>query len=72
MNSAIFDPGRAKYVSAWMDARAQIILDSALIAQVRKALRSKYGLLMRFTDFMATLTGRIHRRAYIEIEIMGS
>lgn len=59
---------RGNVQSAWMEARAQIILDSELIAQVRKALRSKYGLLMRLLDFMATLSGRIHRRAYIEID----
>jgi uncharacterized protein len=63
---------RGNVRSAWVEARAQIILDSALIAQARKALRSKYGLLMRLTDFMATMTGRIHRRAYIEIEILDS
>jgi uncharacterized protein len=59
---------RGNIQSAWLEARARIVLDSALIAQARKALRSKYGLLMRLVDVMATITRRIRRRAYIEIE----
>ena len=35
---------RGNIKSAWMEARARILSDAALIAQVRKALRSKYGL----------------------------
>ena len=59
---------RGNIRSAWLEARARIVSDPALIAQVRKALRNKYGLLIRLTDVMATITGRIRRRAYIEIE----
>jgi len=47
-------------------------LDPALIVEVRKSLRAKYGLLMRFTDLVAAMTGRIRRRAYIEIELADS
>ncbi len=53
----------------WIEAHARIVLDSTLIVEVRRALREKYGLLMRLTDVMATLTGRMRRRAYIEIEL---
>ena len=60
---------RGNVRSAWTEARARIVSDPALIVQVRKALRRKYGLLMGLTDLMATMTGRIHRRAYIEIEL---
>jgi hypothetical protein len=60
---------RGNIRSAWKEARARIVSDPALIAQVRKALRRKYGFLMRLTDVMATITGRIRRRAYIEIEL---
>jgi PPOX class probable F420-dependent enzyme len=62
---------RGKIRSEWMEARARIVLDPALIADARKALRRKYGLLMRLTDGMATLSGRIRQRAYIEIELAG-
>jgi hypothetical protein len=51
-----------------MEAQARIVADAALIAEVRKALRRKYGLVMRILDVMATVSGRIRRRAYIEIE----
>ena len=60
---------RGKVRSAWIEARARIVLDPALIVGVRKALRRKYGLLMLLTDVMATMTGRMRRRAYIEIEL---
>ncbi len=58
--------------STWKEARARIVAEPALIVEVRKALLSKYGLLMRLTDVMASMTGRIHRRAYIEIELTDS
>ena len=63
---------RGKVHSEWMEGRARILADSALIAQVRKALRKKYGFVMALIDFLATMTGRIHRRAYIEIELPNS
>ena len=63
---------RGNVRSAWIEARARVISDPALILQVRKALRGKYGLLMGLTDLMATITGRIRRRAYIEIKLAGS
>jgi PPOX class probable F420-dependent enzyme len=63
---------RGNVRSGWIEARARIVLDPALIVEVRKALRHKYGLPMRITDVMAAMTGRIHRRAYIEIELADS
>lgn len=60
---------RGNVHSAWIDARARIVSDPVLIAQVRESLLGKYGLMMRLTDLMATLTGRMSRRAYIEIEL---
>lgn len=63
---------RGNVRSAWIEARARIVSDPALIPQIRKALREKYGLVMRLADAMATMSGRIRRRAYIEIELVGS
>jgi uncharacterized protein len=63
---------RGNVRSSWLEARAKIISDPALIMEVRKALRVKYGLMMRLTDAMASMTGRIRRRAYIEIELVNS
>ena len=56
----------------WVDGEARIVSDPALIVAVRAALRKKYGLLMRLTDLMATITGRMQRRAYIEIRLIAS
>lgn len=63
---------RGNVRSVWIEASARIVLDPAMIVEVRKAFRSKYGLVMRLTDFMAAITGRIRRRAYIEIALADS
>jgi uncharacterized protein len=63
---------RGNVRSSWIEANARIVQDPALITEVRKALRAKYGLLMRLLDFVAAMTGRLPRRAYIEIELSGS
>ena len=63
---------RGNLRSDWIEAHARIVLEPALIAEARKALRNKYGLVMRLTDVLATMTGRIRRRAYIEIVLRGS
>jgi uncharacterized protein len=60
---------RGKVRSTWIEGRARIVSEPALIVEVRKALRRKYGLVMLLTDVMATMTGRMRRRAYIEIEL---
>ena len=61
---------RGKVRGAWIDARGRIVSEAALIANARRAFTEKYGLLMRLTDLMATLSGRIGRRAYIEVELL--
>jgi PPOX class probable F420-dependent enzyme len=63
---------RGEVRGPWIEAHARIVVDPTLIVEVRKALRSKYGLVMRFTDVIATMTGRIRRRAYIEMELADS
>jgi uncharacterized protein len=60
---------RGNVRTAWIEAGARIVSDPALIAEVLKALRNKYGLVMRLIDVIAAITGRIRRRAYIEIEV---
>ena len=63
---------RGEVRGPWMEAHARIVLDPVLIVEVRRALWRKYGLLMRLIDVIATMTGRIRRRAYIEIELADS
>jgi PPOX class probable F420-dependent enzyme len=60
---------RGNVRSAWIEARARIVSEPALIVEVLKALRSKYGFVMHLMDVIATITGRIRRRAYIQIEV---
>ena len=54
---------------AWQDAAARIVTERAVIERAHAAMRAKYGWQMRLTDFLSRLTGRIRRRAWIEIEI---
>jgi PPOX class probable F420-dependent enzyme len=63
---------RGKVRSTWIEARARLVVEPAVIVGARQALRRKYGLAMILTDILATMTGRIHRRAYIEIELAAS
>jgi PPOX class probable F420-dependent enzyme len=60
---------RGNVRSLWIEARAKVVLDPALIVEIQRAMRGKYGLIMRITDLMAAMTGRMRRRAYIEIEL---
>ncbi len=60
---------RGRILGAWREASARLIDDSRLIRQARAALHAKYGWQLVLLDFGARLTGRIQRRAYIEIEV---
>jgi PPOX class probable F420-dependent enzyme len=55
--------------SEWVDGEARLISDPAVIAAALTALRAKYGLQMKLGDFFAKLTGRMNKRAYIEITL---
>ena len=53
--------------SGWREGRARVVPEQERIAAARRAFRAKYGFVMWLTDAMATLAGRIQRRAYLEI-----
>jgi uncharacterized protein len=59
--------GRAR--GAWQDAAARIISETRAIERACVALRAKYGWQMWLTDLFSRLTGRIQRRAWIEIDL---
>jgi PPOX class probable F420-dependent enzyme len=63
---------RGNVRGVWIEGRATTISGPSLIVEVRKALSDKYGLVMRLLDAIATMTGRVNRRAYIEIELVNS
>ncbi|HEV8457351.1 MAG TPA: PPOX class F420-dependent oxidoreductase [Methylomirabilota bacterium] len=60
---------RGRVRGAWRDAAARIISETRAIERARVALRAKYGWQMWLTDLFSRLTGRIQRRAWIEIEL---
>jgi uncharacterized protein len=60
---------RGRVEGAWQDATARIVDDARAIERARVALRVKYGWQVRLLDLVARLTGRIKRRAWIEIAV---
>lgn len=53
----------------WRDAIARVLTEPGSIARAHAALRRKYGWQVGIADFFARLTGRIARRAWIEIAL---
>ena len=53
----------------WRDVAARIVTEPGVIARAHAALRAKYGWQMWLGDLFSRLTGRIRRRAWIEIEV---
>jgi hypothetical protein len=60
---------RGKVLGPWLEARARLLVDGAAIAAGARAIHAKYGLQSRIGDLLSTLSGRIGRRAWIEIEL---
>lgn len=60
---------RGRLRDTWCDATARIVTDAATIARARAAFVAKYGWQIRVFDLFAWLGGRIHRRAWIEVEL---
>ena len=60
---------RGRVRGAWRDATARLVTDPATLVLAHAALRAKYGRQMALADLLARLTGRLRRRAWIEIEV---
>jgi PPOX class probable F420-dependent enzyme len=60
---------RGRVTGAWRDAVARLIDDAASIGRAHAALRAKYGWQVRGLDLVARLTGRLRRRAWVEITL---
>jgi PPOX class probable F420-dependent enzyme len=60
---------RGRLHGEWIDATARIVEEPETIKRAYEALRAKYGLQMWLTDFFSKLTGRIDKRAIVEIEL---
>ena len=61
--------GRGRVQGAWQPAMARLIDDPQLIDRARAALHGKYGLQMWVAELLSRVTGRIARRAWIEVEL---
>jgi len=59
--------GRAQ--GAWRRATARLVTESQVIERAHAALRTKYGWQVLLADLFSRLTGRLRRRAWIEIEV---
>jgi len=60
---------QAQSASPWQSGHAQIIHDPVRIRTALAALHKKYGWQMWLADLGAKLTGKYHRRAYIEVSL---
>jgi PPOX class probable F420-dependent enzyme len=56
-------------LGAWRPATARVVTDAAEIERAHAALRAKYGWQVWVADAFSRLTGRVRRRAWIEIEL---
>jgi PPOX class probable F420-dependent enzyme len=61
--------GRGRPTGPWHEATARIVTEPDLIRRAHEALRAKYGWLMRAADVLSRFSGRIKRRAWIEIDV---
>ena len=53
----------------WWDADARIVTEPRVIERAHAAMRVKYGWQARLGDLFSRLTGRLPRRAWIEVQI---
>jgi PPOX class probable F420-dependent enzyme len=60
---------RGRVSGPWRDATARLVDDRGAIVRARAALHAKYGWQLVLLDFGARLTGRIQRRAWIEVAV---
>jgi PPOX class probable F420-dependent enzyme len=53
----------------WWDTHARIVTEPRVIERAHAAMRVKYGWQARLGDLFSRLTGRLPRRAWIEVQI---
>jgi len=61
--------GRGRVQGPWQPATARVVTEPQMIDRARAALRAKYGLQMWIAELLSRATGRIRRRAWIEVEL---
>jgi PPOX class probable F420-dependent enzyme len=60
---------RGRVHGEWREGTGRVIEDAAQVTRAHAALRKKYGWQMAIGDFFAALTGRIGKRAYLELSL---
>jgi hypothetical protein len=60
---------RGRVRGVWWDMAARNVTEPGLMERAHTALRVKYGWQMWRGDMFSRLTGRLQRRAWIEIEV---
>lgn len=60
---------RGKPKGEWISGSGRRIDDPAVVEAANAALLRKYGLMMRLTNLLSRLSGRIERRAILELEV---
>jgi hypothetical protein len=60
---------RGRLRGGWRDVAARIVTEPRVIERAHLALRAKYRWQMWLGDLSSRLTGRMERRAWIEIEV---
>lgn len=60
---------RGRVEGEWQDATARIVTDGPAIQRARAAFGAKYGWRLWLLDLGSRLSGRIHRRRWIEIAL---
>lgn len=53
----------------WRDVSARLVTEPRVMERAHAGLRAKYGWQARLGDLFSRLTGRLQRRAWIEIEV---
>lgn len=58
-----------KLTGDWLESTAQLLSKPEDEALALEALRRKYGLSMKITDLLSSLSGKMQRRAYIRVAV---
>ena len=61
--------GRGEIHGAWLEAEAFVVDDGDVERRAYEALSKKYGWRMHFMNLASRLTGRIRKRALLEIHL---
>ena len=60
---------RGKLKGEWIEGTGRRVEDAGTVEAAYAALLRKYGIQMRLTNFFSRLSGRIGRRAILELEL---